>query len=195
MTPQRFPRFPSGSRNRRTHGSRCGVSPRRVSKTDARRLRGAARRQRALELRLARKSYAAIAAELGISRQSAHKLVMTALDEIRTKTAEDAAKVRDLELQRLEAIEAKLWEKRGEPRVADSLFRAMERRARLEGLDAPIQVEGTLLTGALSDDERAERVAALLDRARARRAQHPAPGAVDVAPAAGPADAGVPQPG
>lgn len=135
----------------------------------------------ALEMRKAGKTYDAIAKKLGISIPSAHALVMTALERIRTVTAEDAAKVRELELERINAIVDKLWAQRSDPRTADTLLRAIERRSKLLGLDAPTRLEVDD-TGGLTDDERAARIASILDSARARKARPAPPGKQRVEP-------------
>src|SRR4051812_37007506 len=113
--------------------------------------------------------------------QAAHALVMSALEQIRTVTAEDAAKVRELELERLTGIYDALWPKRGDPQAAGALVRVGERRSRLLGLDAPTKLEVDD-TGGLTDDERAERIASILDSARARKARPATPGKQRVEP-------------
>lgn len=151
------------------------------SKANSRGVRAAERRIKALELRKAGKTYDAIGKKLGITTQSAHALVMSALEQIRTVTAEDAAKVRELELERLTGIYEKLYPKRDDPRAADTLVRIAERRSRLLGLDAPTKLEVDD-TGGLTDDERAARIASILDSARARKARPAPPGKQRVEP-------------
>jgi len=105
-----------------------------------RQVEAVARQKEALELRLQGLSYAAIAAKLNYkSPQAAHNAVMSA---IKRTLREPADAVRRLECERLDALQAALWQKLHEdPAVADRILRVMERRARLLGLDAPASLE------------------------------------------------------
>jgi hypothetical protein len=98
-------------------------------------VQSAERRRQAVGLRLAGASYESIGHGLGISKQAAHKLVMGALEELAKRTAEDVAEMRQLELGRIDEILLALWTNRRDPRTADTILRAMDRRARLLGLD------------------------------------------------------------
>lgn len=94
----------------------------------------------ALKLRTRGWSYRRIAAELGIGKSMAHRYVVDALDELRTENAESAAHLRELELQRLDERDSMLWdgEKELTPEINNALHKNSERRARLVGLDAPV---------------------------------------------------------
>jgi hypothetical protein len=94
-------------------------------------------RRQALSLRIAGASYRKIAETMGISVAWAHELVTNALREVQEAGRELADGVRDLERERLDALLLSLWTKRENPRVADTILRVMERRARLDGLDVP----------------------------------------------------------
>lgn len=97
------------------------------------------RQRAALALRGAGVSYAAIAARLGFANASgAWKAVQRAL---KTTLQEPADDLRQLELQRLDAMHAAIWPHamRGHLKSVDTILRLMERRARLLGLDAPKQ--------------------------------------------------------
>ena len=94
-------------------------------------------RRKALELRKGGASYVEIGEALGVSRQRAHTVVMAAVDDLKGILKETAVTIRAIELERLDSIQMGLWPQRKNPRVADTLLRIQERRARLLGLDAP----------------------------------------------------------
>lgn len=103
---------------------------------------------RALDLRREGKNFRTIAAIMGAeggpgSTSRAHELVIQALADLRADCREAAGDVRDLELQRLDSIIEKLWPKRDRARVVDTILRAMDRRAKYLGLDAPKRIEAT----------------------------------------------------
>jgi hypothetical protein len=122
--------------------------------------------RKCLDMRVAGASYEQISDGLGIGVASAWRHVNTGLALSRKVSAETADKVRAMELRRIDAIVVSLWPRRSDPRTADTILRAMDRRATLEGLDAPQKVE---VTDGLDDSQRAARIAAILDAARARR--------------------------
>lgn len=109
------------------------------------RLVAAANRAKAVELRKLGMSYEAIGNKLGMTRQSAHAAVTKAMREIREKTETDAETVRTMELEKLDAIEMAMWPgaKNGNHLAADRVLKAMERRAKILGLDAPQKVAPT----------------------------------------------------
>lgn len=151
------------------------------SPTAPRRLGAAERRREAVRMRITGATFSSIGEALGVSVQAAHQLVVRALEDINDTTAETAAQLRRLELERLDAMQSALWDRamNGEEQIVDRLLRIQQRRAALMGLDAPAKVAPTDPTGtreyaALTDEERTERLAALLERARARRAGPPA---------------------
>lgn len=113
------------------------------SPTSNRRTKSAERRRRAVALRIAGASFEQIGEQLGITRQSAHALVVNALDEIAKQTAESAEQLRQMELQRLDALQASLWPDamRGDEQKVDRVIKIMARRAALMGLDAPTKQE------------------------------------------------------
>ena len=69
----------------------------------------AARRMSALERRKAGGSYREIARQLGVDVHTAYADVMAELATLRENTVEQAAELRDLELQRLDEMTAGLW--------------------------------------------------------------------------------------
>ncbi len=158
-------------------------------------------RRKALDLRIAGLPYDRIAQALGCSKAQAHRYVTAALEETRNRVAEQVEQVREMELQRIDAIVVSLWQKRGDPRVADTLLRAGERRSKLLGLDAPERSEVTdkrssIIAQAIADahPELAEIVfgAAVAGRVVGRVASTVAGQAVAVA-AAGPVVSGAVQ--
>lgn len=96
----------------------------------------AAERQRqALELRKAGLSYDLIARRLNYrSRSGAYKAVQTALKKMLREPADE---LRQLELERLDAMLLGLWPQaqRGNQGAVDRVLKIMERRAKLLGLD------------------------------------------------------------
>lgn len=90
-----------------------------------------------MELRIAGLTFDAIAAELGIRKPSAHKLVTTALEAHARTIAEHAEELRALEAKRLDAAAAAIWPRvqQGDPRAQDTWLRNRARYAALQGLD------------------------------------------------------------
>jgi hypothetical protein len=116
-----------------------------IQKAHPRAVRTRQQQQQALELRKGGASYLEIGAALGVTKQRAYTVVISAMDELGTITREGAAQVKQMELERLNSMHMSLWPQRKNPRVVDTLLRIQERRARLLGLDAPTK---TALTDA-----------------------------------------------
>lgn len=130
----------------------------RTEKTTARICRANQRQSHALQLRIGGASLEAIARQLGYKdRTGAFKAIEAALSK---SIDAPAAALRELEVARLDAMLERLWmvarrpvtnEKTGEESTAfidedslaamDRIFRVMERRAKLLGLDAPAKAE------------------------------------------------------
>lgn len=99
-----------------------------------------------VELRVKGRSYDAIGEELGIDPDTAMDAVERVLLRTRGKADELAEAARALEVRRCDAIIASFWERATTPageeahdhqdKAADRLLKAMERRAKLLGLDA-----------------------------------------------------------
>ncbi len=107
----------------------------------------AERRRAAVQLRIAGHSWDAIARQLGYdSKASAYTDVRRALEKAVTKLAIPLEAHRQLELDRLDAMQNALWPAAldGETKAIDTALRLMDRRARLLGLDAPQRHELTL---------------------------------------------------
>lgn len=134
----------------------------------------AERRARVLQLRIKHRTYAEIGATLGISPKLAELDHRRALADLTREQSTQAATMRDVELERLGAIERAAWEVLGRDHIyvqhgkivcfedgtpvpddapvlqsVDRILRISERRARLLGLDAPARIE-------VSDARRAE---------------------------------------
>ena len=95
------------------------------------------RQRQALELRRAGVSYRQIADHLGYAGPSgAHRAVASALKET---LQEPADALRDLEAQRLDALQRALWPaaSAGDVPAVRAMLSVMERRAKLLGLDSP----------------------------------------------------------
>jgi transposase len=131
---------------------RTGAEPRKRTTPTA--VERVADERRAFELRLAGKTYPEIADEIGCSPATAYDLVDAGLTRTRGTTDELAAKLRDLEVARCDAIIASFWERAtdatnawgegpaertvysaAQDKAAQTLLKAMERRAKLLGLD------------------------------------------------------------
>jgi hypothetical protein len=119
----------------------------------------AARRAQAFRLRVTGKSYRTIADHLGVS-------VHTAWDDV----AAELNELRDLEIQRCDAMIVGLWRKveAGDTKAVLAACRVMERRAKLLGLDASTKID---LGGKLAiDTGLTDAVRHELDRFAARHA-------------------------
>jgi len=103
------------------------------------------RRSEALTLRLAGLSYQRIGDKMGISKQAAFKLVTKALGELNEEVLELADQIRTIECQRLDLMQFSIWPRvlRGDDRAILSVLRIMERRARITGIDSPVQIEAS----------------------------------------------------
>jgi len=108
------------------------------------RTRTAERRRAAVTLRIEGKPWQEIADTLGYdSRSSASKDVTRAMQQAIANLALPLEEYRQLELDRLDAMQNALWPKvmDGDPRAIDTTLRLMDRRAKFLGLDAPARME------------------------------------------------------
>jgi hypothetical protein len=96
--------------------------------------------QQAAQLRAAGLSFREIGQALSIDHTWARTLVLKALEAV---TYEAADLMRVQEGQRLDQLQRAVWAQaiQGDYRAIAAALKIMERRARLFGLDAPIQVE------------------------------------------------------
>jgi len=147
------------------------------STTSQRILKGREREQAAVKLRMGGATYEEIGATLGITAMAAYKAVKRALARVIAKTNEDASELRTLELQRLDKLLLALWGRasKGDDAAVDRVLRVMERRAKLRGLDAPVQVSGPdggpIQTADVSERSDAERIRAVDSLVAALRAR------------------------
>lgn len=97
------------------------------------------RERECLSLRKAGATYDQIAERVGITREGARGAVARALAALSDVCTEEAKEVRQLELDRLDAMLLGLWQRasKGEVAAIDRVLRIQERRSRLLGLDAP----------------------------------------------------------
>ena len=139
------------SRRRRGNATDAQRPPRRGRRGQVEAI--ASRRASALDLRKAGGSYREIARQLGVDVHTAHADVMAELAALREQTVEQAAELRDLELQRFDEMTAGLWPlvKKGSPPAVTAAVRVSERRSRLLGLDEPTATR-TEISGSLSVD-------------------------------------------
>lgn len=121
-------------------------------------LKAKERERQATELRLAGATYEEIGQRLGISGPGAFAAVMRVLRRQAARTAEDAGELRQIEVARLDRMQARLAAAlHGSPaplvlaRLVDSALRVMKRRAELLGLDAPTRINVDLNT--LTDEQ------------------------------------------
>lgn len=99
--------------------------------------------QAALSLRVGGLSWAQIGQRLGVCRQTAYRHGRRELAALNQATREEAAHLRDFELQRLDQLQAAHWEKalQGCASATDRILAIMTRRAKLLGLDAVAKIE------------------------------------------------------
>lgn len=117
-----------------------------AAKSSVRRIRTTEKTLRALELRKRGLNYTQISKKLGCHRSTACRYVLSELENLADKCREEAAHVRDLELQRLDdlyliAYRAIIdgYDLAG----IDRCLRIMERRAKLLGLDKTGEADDT----------------------------------------------------
>lgn len=105
-----------------------------------------ARRNQAVTYRLAGMTYEKIAETLGYyDGGAARNVVMRALEHVEAESVRD---LRSVENARLDRAQAAIWPRvlQGENSAVGLYLRISERRARLNGLDAPVQVAVTPTT-------------------------------------------------
>lgn len=132
------------------------------------RLSAAEKRQRALQLRIGGATYDQIAQQTGFTnRGSAYRAVSQALRDIPREAADE---LRQVELERFDAIQIRLMQKlgQGDLTVVPNLLRLAEQRARLLGLNKPEQLQLQAEVH-LQDDQQTARQRAALEAAAVRR--------------------------
>jgi len=134
------------------------------------------RQSLSLEFRKCGMTYRDIAKRTGVSFQQAHRDVNDELQRLRDANLSSADELRQLELERLDRAIAGMmhWIDAGSPIHVQALVKCIQERSKLLGLYEPEkqQVDVTL-DDRFTDEERANRVATILERARARRDGQP----------------------
>lgn len=99
----------------------------------------AERRARAISLRIAGMTYEQIGAHLEITPEAAADLIRRTLTRAENKAADQ---LRSLENERLDRAQTAIWPKviSGDLKAVDTFLRLSARRARLNGIDAPTQI-------------------------------------------------------
>lgn len=107
---------------------------------DRRKLTIAEKRDKALQLRLTGATYQAIANVMKVNKSTVKRWIDAAIDGV---DKENAAALIRLENERLNAAQRAIWPQvlNGQLGAVDRLVKIMERRARLNGLDAPQRVD------------------------------------------------------
>jgi len=118
------------------------------------------RRVKALEMRLAGKSYRTIGVELGVSHVTAYEDVKIMLAEYCSETADD---VRSQEVHRLDALMMAQWDaaSAGDLKASELVLKIMGQRARLLGLEQTTVTMNVRQQRQLVDAEIARLAAAL----------------------------------
>lgn len=138
------------------------------AKTSARKVARAVRMEQALQLRIAGRNYAEIAAQLGYSSKATpYRLVQDALADLAQKTTEGATEMRTLETERLtsvvrdaDAILRSVDASDGNRlRALELKVKASESLRKLWGLDAPAALD--LTSGGVALPSVPELIAAL----------------------------------
>ena len=107
--------------------------------TSPRRLRARERELQALELKKAGFNYRQIGERLGVSHVAVGKALRRALAAHSDQTKEAVEELRQLELERLDALNLAFWEKMigGDVQAGKLILRTIDQRSRLLGLEAP----------------------------------------------------------
>lgn len=126
---------------------------RRRSRTSPLMLRAAAKQAKALELRRSGASFDEIASKLGyVNKGGAYKAVMAGLN---ASISEPAEELRELERERLDAMLKAIWPKvkKGQFGAIDRALKVSDRRAAIDGLDAPKRIEQNVNVSQLTDEQ------------------------------------------
>lgn len=106
-------------------------------------------RRQSLELRTLGLSFQQIADRLGCSKSAAYRAVTTALEEIQEDTRKLAKLNKTLDLQRLDWVirEAMKLALKGDLQAMDRVMKAIDRRAKIYGFEAPQKIAATTPDG------------------------------------------------
>lgn len=113
--------------------------------TDSDKLTSAMKAEKAFNLRLAGMPYSQIGQHLGISAQRAHQIIKRHLDQSLERIRDMADRARTIELSRLDNLWVSMYQKaiQGDYAAVDRCLKIMEQRAKLTGINAPIEVKTT----------------------------------------------------
>jgi len=119
------------------------------SATSAIKLKGAERRIDVLNARKTGATYNEIATQFEISPTRAYQMVREELEKLTAERTELREEVMQIEMERLDGLFSKAWEKAmaGDLRAIDACLKVMDRRAKMLGIDAPIKVAPTDVSG------------------------------------------------
>ncbi len=106
-------------------------------------------RRKSLELRTLGLSYQQIADQLGCSKSAAHKAVVHSLTEAAEENKKLAKQNMALDLQRLDWVirEAMKLALKGDLQAMDRVMKAIDRRAKIYGFEAPQKIAHTTPDG------------------------------------------------
>ena len=116
------------------------------SKREGKKLSQADRRAKVLTYRMSGASTRDIAAKLDCSHTTVERDITALMDEVNRHNAERAGEMHALENARLDKLQGAVWVTAltGHPDSVRTVLSVMERRAKLNGLDKPIQIEAML---------------------------------------------------
>lgn len=141
-------------------------------KTEAKRLAARERRPKVLVYRMSGGSTRDIAAKLNVSHTTIRNDLNALYLEFAEKEADLTAELRALESQRLDKLQSAVWVQAltGHPDSVRTVLSIMERRARIFGLDRPVQLRALVETGVRSElDAALQRLGERLDEATFKR--------------------------
>lgn len=123
-----------------------------------------------LEARRAGRSVSEIASETGLTLEVVKSTIERCLRTYVREMQGAVEEIRLMEVYRLDGVLEKLWPRRDDPRVVDSILKIMDRKSKLLGLDA-VEKSEIKLTGfeTLSDEEIAAQIKNLAALAAAEK--------------------------
>jgi len=132
---------------KRSHWTKNPGSPVRIAARE--------HEMKALQMRREGFSYPEIASKMGITQAGAFQCVMRVLAAFEDDIKELVPSVRQIELQRLDYYLSKLKERinQGNDKAIGSALRIQERRAKLMGLDAPVEISHSGEIQLIPDDQ------------------------------------------
>lgn len=114
--------------------------------TAVQKFRGDANRARAVEMRLAGKTYETIAKELGLAGHTSARYHVDAWLAEQKPSPEQTEELRQVQAAQIDAITEKLWPQRDDVAVVDRIVKLMDRKAKLMGIDLERGISVTMVT-------------------------------------------------